>query len=91
MLRLRMGRPGLVPSPEEAEAYDFSPAERDFVDSWLSNVVHGTPDAVRDGLDALVRRTGAQELMLTANAHTPSARLRSYELVADAYGLPAAE
>ncbi|MGW3241528.1 LLM class flavin-dependent oxidoreductase [Streptomyces sp. NPDC001070] len=90
MLRLRMGRPGLVPSPEEAEAYDFSPAERDFVDSWLSNVVHGTPDAVRDGLDALVRRTGAQELMLTANAHTPSARLRSYELVADAYGLPAA-
>lgn len=88
MLRLRMGRPGLVPSPEEAEAYDFSPAERDFVDSWLANVVYGTPDAVRDGLDALVRRTGAQELMLTANAHTPSARLRSYELVADAYGLP---
>ncbi|MFD8074125.1 LLM class flavin-dependent oxidoreductase [Streptomyces sp. NPDC059718] len=88
MLRLRMGRPGLVPTPEEAEAYEFSPAERDFVDAWLGNVVHGTPDAVRNGLDALVRRTGAQELMITANAHTPAARLRSHELIADAYGLP---
>ena len=89
MLRLRTGRPGLVPTPEEAEAYSFSPVEKDFVDSWLGNVVYGTADAVRSGLDALVERTGADELMLTANAHTPSARVRSYELVADAYGLPA--
>ncbi|WP_229711761.1 LLM class flavin-dependent oxidoreductase [Streptomyces daqingensis] len=88
MLRLRTGRAGLVPTPEEAEAYSFSGAERDFVDSWLANVTHGTPDAVRDGLDALVKRTGADELMLTANVHTPSARVRSYELLADAYDLP---
>jgi luciferase family oxidoreductase group 1 len=88
MLRLRTGRPGLVPAPEEAEAYSFSAVERDFVDSWLANVTHGTPDAVRDGLDALVKRTGADELMLTANVHTPSARVRSYELLADAYDLP---
>ncbi|WP_246531347.1 LLM class flavin-dependent oxidoreductase [Streptomyces bathyalis] len=88
MLRLRTGRPGLVPSPEEAEAYDFGAGERDFVESWLANVTYGTPDAVREGLDALVKRTGADELMLTANVHTPSARVRSYELVADAYELP---
>lgn len=88
MLRLRMGRPGLIPTPEEAEAYSFSPVERDFVDSWLGNVTYGTPDAVREGLDALVKRTGADELMLTANAHTPEVRVRSYELIADAYALP---
>lgn len=88
MLRLRRGRPGLVPTPEEAEAYEYSPAERDFVDDWLGNVVHGTPDEVRSGLDALVKRTGADELMITANAHDPEARLRSYGLIADAYGLP---
>ena len=28
--------------------------------------------------------------MITANAHGGEARLRSYELIADAYGLPAA-
>ncbi|MFG2145110.1 LLM class flavin-dependent oxidoreductase [Streptomyces sp. NPDC048696] len=88
MLRLRTGRPGLVPTPEEAEAYAFSPLEREFVDGWLANVVSGTPDQVRDGLDALQKRTGADELMLTANAHGPEARLRSYELIADVYGAP---
>ena len=88
MLRLRTGRPGLIPTPEEAESYSFSAVERDFVDSWLGNVTYGTPDAVRDGLDGLVKRTGADELMLTANTHTPSARVHSLRLIADAYDLP---
>ncbi|THA72232.1 LLM class flavin-dependent oxidoreductase [Streptomyces sp. A0958] len=88
MLRLRSGRPGLVPTPEEAEAYAFSPMEREFVDSWLVNIVHGTADEVRAGLDDLAKRTGADELMITANAHGGEARLRSYDLIADAYGLP---
>lgn len=88
MLRLRSGRPGLVPTPEEAEAYTFSPMEREFVDNWLVNIVHGTSDEVRSGLDDLAKRTGADELMITANAHSGEARLRSYGLIADAYGLP---
>ncbi|MGW6464455.1 LLM class flavin-dependent oxidoreductase [Streptomyces rubiginosohelvolus] len=90
MVRLRTGRPGLIPSPEEAAAYDFSPMEREFVDGWLSNVIHGTADEVRTGLDDLAKRTGADELMITANAHGGDARLRSYGLIADAYGLPTA-
>ncbi|MFE5794933.1 LLM class flavin-dependent oxidoreductase [Streptomyces sp. NPDC056503] len=88
MLRLRTGRAGLIPTPEEAEAYGFGPMEREFTDGWLANVVYGTPDAVRAGLDELQKRTGADELMLTANVHGGAARLRSYELIADAYGLP---
>lgn len=90
MVRLRTGRPGLVPTPEEAEAYDFSPMEREFVDGWLKDIVHGTADEVRAGLGDLAKRTGADELMITANAHGGDARLRSYELIADAYGLPTA-
>ncbi|OAR25955.1 alkanal monooxygenase [Streptomyces sp. ERV7] len=89
MVRLRTGRPGLVPTPEEAAAYSFSPMEREFVDGWLANVVSGTAEEVRDGLDALQKRTGADELMLTANAHGPEVRVRSYELIADVYGAPA--
>ncbi|WP_432040491.1 LLM class flavin-dependent oxidoreductase [Streptomyces cucumeris] len=88
MIRLRTGRPGLVPTPEEAEAYPFSAPEREFVESWLANVEYGTPDEVREGLDGLVKRTGADELMITSTAHGREARLRSYELIADAYGLP---
>ncbi|MFC9271696.1 LLM class flavin-dependent oxidoreductase [Streptomyces zhihengii] len=88
MLHLRSGRPGLIPTPKEAEAYPFTAMEREFADGWLKNIVHGTPDAVRSGLDALRERTGADELMITANAHGGDVRLRSYELIADAYGLP---
>lgn len=88
MLQLRTGRPGLVPTPKEAESYPFSEAERAFADGWLANVVHGTPDQVRDGLNDLAKRTGADELMITANIHGDAARVRSYELIADAYGLP---
>ncbi|WP_165989684.1 LLM class flavin-dependent oxidoreductase [Streptomyces sp. YIM 98790] len=88
MMRLRRGAPGPIPTPEEAEGYPFSPVEKEIVDGWLAHVVHGTPDAVRDGLDGLAARTGVQELMITTNAHGPDARLRSYELIAGAYGLP---
>ncbi|WP_371660181.1 LLM class flavin-dependent oxidoreductase [Streptomyces sp. NBC_00280] len=88
MARLRSGRPGLFPSPEEAEAYEFSSMEREFVSSWMTNIIHGTADEVRTGLDDLQKRTGADELMLVSHAHRGDLRLRSYELVADAYGLP---
>jgi luciferase family oxidoreductase group 1 len=90
MIRLRTGRPGLFPSPEEAEAHEFSPMEEDFAATITGNVVHGTADEVRSGLDELHKRTGADELMLTTYAHRGELRLRSYELVADAYGLPTA-
>ncbi|MFF5535467.1 LLM class flavin-dependent oxidoreductase [Streptomyces cinerochromogenes] len=91
MLRLRTGRPGLYPAPEEAERHEFSPMEEEFVASWTTNVVHGTADEVRTGLDDLQKRTGADELMLVAHAHSGELRLRSYELIADAYGLPTAQ
>ncbi|KAB1142703.1 LLM class flavin-dependent oxidoreductase [Streptomyces luteolifulvus] len=88
MVRLRTGRPGLFPSPEEAEAHAFSPLEREFVDSWNANIIHGTADEVRSGLDALHKRTAADELMITSHAHEGALRLRSYELLAEEFGLP---
>ncbi|MFJ2867264.1 LLM class flavin-dependent oxidoreductase [Kitasatospora sp. NPDC087314] len=89
MLRLRRGNPGPIPTPEEAEAYPYSPAEADFIDSWLDNVVLGAPGEVADGLEALRKRTGVDELMVTSHIHGHEARLRSYGLIAEAYGLTA--
>ncbi|WP_062431620.1 LLM class flavin-dependent oxidoreductase [Herbidospora daliensis] len=89
MIQLHAGRLGLLPSPEEAEAYDFTSAEWKFAQNWIADIVHGTPDAVRNGLNALQQRTGADELMLTTlMSHSNDARLRTYELIADAYGFP---
>ncbi|MEU3984082.1 LLM class flavin-dependent oxidoreductase [Streptomyces sp. NPDC026672] len=90
MVKLRTGRPGLFPHPDDAEKYTFSPLEEEFARSWTDNIVHGTADEVRAGLDALQKRTGADELMITTLAHRGEQRVRSYELIADAYGLPTA-
>ena len=90
-LRLRQGRPGLYPSPEEAEAYTFTPFEREAIRSWTHSHVIGDPAMVRSGLEDLIARTGADELMLTTMLHSTEDRITSYRLVADELALtPAA-
>ncbi|WP_254552910.1 LLM class flavin-dependent oxidoreductase [Kitasatospora sp. MMS16-BH015] len=90
MLRLRLGTPGPIPTLAEAEAYPYNAAEADFVESWIGNLVLGTPGEVADGLEALRNRTGADELMVTSHVHGHEVRHRSYGLIAEAYGLTAA-
>ena len=85
LLSLRQGRPRRLPTPEEAEAYAYTPAERAAVEEFSSSHVVGSPATVRAGLDRLVERTGADELMLTTMTYAHADRLRSYELVAAAY------
>lgn len=83
-LRLRQGRPGLVPTPEEAASYPYSPQEQLFVDDRLAGQVIGSPATVRDGVHELVRRTGVDELMVVTSAHSGADRLRSHELLTEA-------
>ncbi len=85
--RLRQGRPDVYPTPEEAAAHDFTPAEQAVVDGFARGHVVGTPDTVRQGLEALAARTGADELMVSTMAHGPEDRLRSVRLVAEAMDL----
>jgi len=82
-LRHRTGRPGRLPTPEEAADYTFTPREREIIKTWQASHVVGSPDTVRASLDALISRTGADELMVTSMIHSPEARLRSYELLAE--------
>ena len=83
ILRLRSGNPGLVPTPEEALAHEYSPEEREAIEAFTQSHVVGGPDAVRKGLLELLERTRPQELMLATNIGDPAARRRSYEIVAD--------
>nr|WP_179817401.1 LLM class flavin-dependent oxidoreductase [Allostreptomyces psammosilenae] len=87
MIRLRTGRPGRLPTVEEAAAYEFSPQEQAFVDHWSEPMAIGAPDTVRAELEALAERTRADEIMVATNAPGHDTRLRSYELVAKAWGL----
>jgi alkanesulfonate monooxygenase SsuD/methylene tetrahydromethanopterin reductase-like flavin-dependent oxidoreductase (luciferase family) len=76
-------------TPEEAAEYNFTPAEREIVRGWNAPLIRGEPDRVRKELEALAERTGADELMITTIVHGVDERLRSYELIAEAWNAPA--
>lgn len=86
-IRLRSGRPGPFPSPEEAARHDYTPAELAIVEGRRASSIVGDPATVRRRLEELVARTGADELMITTMVHDQQQRLRSYELLADAVSL----
>jgi luciferase family oxidoreductase group 1 len=76
-LRLRTGNPGPLPTPEEAEAYPWTPAERAFGDERMADQAVGSEETVRRQLGALLERTGADELMVTSMLHNPADTLDS--------------
>lgn len=87
LLRLRQGRPGPVPSPEEVEAYEYSGAERQLVAYNRRRTIAGTPDEVKRRLERLAADYAVDELVVVTITHDPEARRRSYELLAEAFGL----
>jgi luciferase family oxidoreductase group 1 len=83
-LRLRSGRPGPFPSPEEAENYPYTSQERAFVDDRLSQQIIGNPETVRRGLDDLLAATQVNELMITTMTYDSADRWHSFDLIAEA-------
>jgi len=82
MLRMRTGRPGPAPTPQEAAEYQYTPAEKEFVRSLTATYVVGSPATVRAELLELAGHFGVQELMITTNVADPDERRRSFQLVA---------
>lgn len=85
-LNLRRGQPGKLPAPVDDMDSRIDPYARAMLDSSLSCAIVGGPETVRKGLEAFVARTGADELMVTAQIWDHAARLRSYEILARAHG-----
>ena len=89
-LRINRGEFLPLPSPEEALAYPYSEAEREAVRHYRDMSIVGAPDTVRVLIEAKARDSGADEVMVVTNVHSHAERLRSYELLAEAFGLSAA-
>jgi luciferase family oxidoreductase group 1 len=85
-LRLRQGRPGRTPSPEEAAAHPWTDAERAAVADRAAQQAIGGPETVRRRLGELLERTRADELMITSQVHDPADRLASLERVRALFG-----
>ena len=84
---LRHGRLIEIPPVEKALSYleTRSPGKSD------RRAVIGSPEQVRAGLEAVAAEYGADELLVLTITHDHAARRRSYELIAEAFGLAEAQ
>ena len=89
LLKLRTGEPIAIPSPEEASAYPYSEIERQLVQANRAQTVIGTPEQVRERLQAMAAQYDVGEIVVVTITYDFDARKRSYELLAQAFGLTA--
>lgn len=81
-INLGLGRPGPLPAPVQDPERDLDRQGGSMLANMLSVAIVGSPQTVKTRLQDFVRRTGADEIIVTAQIHDHAARLRSFEIVA---------
>ena len=84
---LRQGR--LIPIPPPDKALRFLETQGEAPPGARRRSVLGDPAAVRAGLEEAAAEYGAEEAIVVTITYEHAARRRSYELIADAFGLDA--
>ena len=72
---------------EDIQDYVFSPAELERIRYNSGRIVSGTPDEVKQQLNDLAADLGVNEIMVTCMTHSQDDRIRSFELLAEAFEL----
>ncbi|MBV9633099.1 MAG: LLM class flavin-dependent oxidoreductase [Methylobacteriaceae bacterium] len=87
LVRRERGEYLALPSPEEAQAYPFTPQDLAVIRRNRRRLFVGTPETLRDRLAPLIEATQADEVMIMSAIYDHAARKRSYELLAPAFGI----
>ncbi|XXN66633.1 LLM class flavin-dependent oxidoreductase (plasmid) [Enterobacter ludwigii] len=74
-----------LPKPVDDMNALWHPIEAQRVLSQLRESIWGKPETVRESLTDLVRRTGADEIMVNSWIHDADARIRSHQLIAECW------
>ncbi|MBE7940469.1 MULTISPECIES: LLM class flavin-dependent oxidoreductase [Ramlibacter] len=90
VVNLRSGRPSRLPPPRPGYRESLDPGTRAMLDSIQACAAIGSPATVREKLHRFIETTGADELMIACAMHDQDARLRSYEIAAQAREVVAA-
>ncbi|HYI08077.1 MAG TPA: LLM class flavin-dependent oxidoreductase [Thermoanaerobaculia bacterium] len=79
----------LIPIPPVGKALRFLESEPPSDDPFRSSrrAIIGSPEQVRAGIEEVVAEYGASEAMIVTITYDHEARRRSYELIAEAFGL----
>lgn len=83
---IRSGRGAIpFPTPEDAAAHAWTEDERALVEDRIHTQFTGSPQTVVGQLKVLQQATGADELLVTTITHDHQDRVRSLELLAEAW------
>ncbi|WP_257385621.1 LLM class flavin-dependent oxidoreductase [Tahibacter caeni] len=82
---LRSTRRLTQPPIADIESY-WSPQEKAHASQMLACSIVGNPATVREGLQALIDRTRADELMIVSDVFDPALRQRSFRMIAEIAG-----
>jgi luciferase family oxidoreductase group 1 len=82
--RMVRGTRGQLPPPVDDIENFWSPMEKAQTSSMLACSFHGSTETIKAKLAPLIQATGADELMIAAAIWDHQARVRSYELLAQA-------
>lgn len=81
---IRRGRPARLAAPVERIEDHLDPMTLAAVSEALRVSVTGSPESVRKGLEQLLTRYRPDEVIMAGHIHDPKARMRSYEIAAEA-------
>ena len=84
-LRLIRGMPGRLQPPVDSMEGLWTPQERAALEMRLGGSAIGNPETVKSKLNVFLESTQADELMIHTMVYDHSARLRSYEILADVW------
>lgn len=85
MVNNRTGRPGRLPPPVDNYEQGVSPQIGALLQHVLACSLVGSPQTIEGGLAHFIENSGADEIMVTGQIFDHQARLRSFEIVADAH------
>lgn len=81
-VNLRRGVPGKLQPPDADFERNLNVTERAQLEMVLACSAIGSPRTVKRSIEAFIRRTGADELILASHIYDHSARVRAYEIAA---------
>ncbi|MEH6790165.1 LLM class flavin-dependent oxidoreductase [Parasphingorhabdus sp.] len=80
---LRTGNPGKMPPPVEGYRDSLPPQFQSMLGQIMQGSAIGSLDSVKQGVEAFVERTGADELIISGSIFDQAAREKSYEIAAE--------
>jgi luciferase family oxidoreductase group 1 len=91
MIRMEQGIISGIPSYEEVKDYPYTSAQLARIDYHRQRVISGTPEQVKQKVEKLAEEYGVDEVVAVTITHDFADRIRSYQLLAEAFSLPVAE